>query len=262
MNQPTDKLCSICASWISPDCLTEYEGKPAHEVCKKMRTEPLRPTFGKAIETAINSYSKENGSNTPDFILAEYLLACLSAFDGAANARAEWYGRTDAPGQSAPSAERAQVEFRTADLPRKEPKIVYDGREVEAPSSERATNDELLRRLERIEKDFTPGAWELYTSNSWRRIGLKFDYRTIIEPVKLNDGHPDLTAKNPEDVKGLIALRNALPEIIAALSATSPTIGQLRSALAHTLSFDEHDPTCPECMDARELLRKAEGTGA
>lgn len=34
-----------------------------------------------------------------------------------------------------PSADRTQVEFRTADLPRKEPKIVCDGREVETPSS-------------------------------------------------------------------------------------------------------------------------------
>jgi hypothetical protein len=50
------------------------------------------------IEHALNIDSAENGSNTPDFILAEYLTACLAAFDHAVNQRAVWYGRMDAPG--------------------------------------------------------------------------------------------------------------------------------------------------------------------
>lgn len=48
------------------------------------------------IERAVNSVSAENGSNTPDFILAEYLTGCLSAFDRAVNAREKWYGRPEA----------------------------------------------------------------------------------------------------------------------------------------------------------------------
>lgn len=36
-----------------------------------------------ALERAINRFSGENGSNTPDFILAEYLTGCLEAFDEA-----------------------------------------------------------------------------------------------------------------------------------------------------------------------------------
>jgi len=47
----------------------------------------------KAIERAINAVSAENASDTPDFILAEYLMACLAAFDTATNSREEWYGR-------------------------------------------------------------------------------------------------------------------------------------------------------------------------
>ena len=31
----------------------------------------------------------ENGSNTPDYILANYLIACLVAFDAATTLRAE-----------------------------------------------------------------------------------------------------------------------------------------------------------------------------
>jgi len=45
----------------------------------------------KEIEQAINKNSCENGSDTPDFILAEYLTDCLKAFDKAVVRREEWY---------------------------------------------------------------------------------------------------------------------------------------------------------------------------
>jgi len=35
--------------------------------------------FRLEIEQAINRNSKENGSDTPDFILAQYLIDCLAA---------------------------------------------------------------------------------------------------------------------------------------------------------------------------------------
>lgn len=44
------------------------------------------------IEEAINRASRENASNTPDFILAEYLMGCLEAFERATNERREWFG--------------------------------------------------------------------------------------------------------------------------------------------------------------------------
>jgi len=43
------------------------------------------------IEQAINRCSAENGSNTPDFILAQFLVDCLIAFDKASRAREKWY---------------------------------------------------------------------------------------------------------------------------------------------------------------------------
>lgn len=59
----------------------------------------MRPDFRKALEQLLNIYSKENGSNTPDFILAEYMNDCLTAFDRTVIARAKWYGRgLEAPG--------------------------------------------------------------------------------------------------------------------------------------------------------------------
>lgn len=47
----------------------------------------------KEIEDVINHFSAENVSDTPDFILSEYLINCLKAFDDAVNRREEWYGR-------------------------------------------------------------------------------------------------------------------------------------------------------------------------
>jgi hypothetical protein len=47
--------------------------------------------FKKDVEHAINYNSMENGSDTPDFILAEYLADCLAALDRAMRARMRWY---------------------------------------------------------------------------------------------------------------------------------------------------------------------------
>jgi hypothetical protein len=47
--------------------------------------------FEKELEALINRHSMENGSDTPDFILAQYLTACLRAFDSATQARTRWY---------------------------------------------------------------------------------------------------------------------------------------------------------------------------
>lgn len=49
--------------------------------------------FRKDLEVLINQNSKETGSNTPDFILADYLVDCLNAFDKAVVRRSEWYGK-------------------------------------------------------------------------------------------------------------------------------------------------------------------------
>lgn len=48
----------------------------------------------KEIENAINRNSAENGSDTPDYILAQYLVDCLQAFDKAVTKRTEWYSPT------------------------------------------------------------------------------------------------------------------------------------------------------------------------
>jgi hypothetical protein len=45
------------------------------------------------LQHVINCNSAENGSNTPDFMLAEFLTGCLAAFNKTVAARETWYGR-------------------------------------------------------------------------------------------------------------------------------------------------------------------------
>ena len=47
--------------------------------------------FRSALADLLNSFSKENGSNTPDWVLRDYLCDCLKAFDRATKTRDKWY---------------------------------------------------------------------------------------------------------------------------------------------------------------------------
>lgn len=49
--------------------------------------------FEKELKALINQMSLENGSDTPDWILAEYLADCLEAFNRALHCRENYYGR-------------------------------------------------------------------------------------------------------------------------------------------------------------------------
>jgi hypothetical protein len=42
----------------------------------------------------LNANRKENESNTPDFILANYLIDCLKTFNKASKRREQWYGKS------------------------------------------------------------------------------------------------------------------------------------------------------------------------
>ena len=60
-----------------------------HEIVMKER-------FRQELASLLNSYSMENGSDTPDFILADYLIGCLVNLDRTVKAREVWYGRATA----------------------------------------------------------------------------------------------------------------------------------------------------------------------
>lgn len=59
--------------------------------------------FRLRLESSINYCSRENGCDTPDFVLAEYLADCLAAFDRAVIAREKWYGRSAGNGGAFPA---------------------------------------------------------------------------------------------------------------------------------------------------------------
>ena len=50
-------------------------------------------SFRKELENLINRHSIENGSDTPDFMLATYLVSCLENYNEVIKAREKWYGR-------------------------------------------------------------------------------------------------------------------------------------------------------------------------
>ena len=64
---PLGRSCSALLSDSLPLPSSTFNAKPG--------------TFPHELMQLINKHSIENGSNTPDFILAEYLKQCLEAFD-------------------------------------------------------------------------------------------------------------------------------------------------------------------------------------
>jgi hypothetical protein len=63
-------------------------------------------TFEQELTVLINRHSVENGSDTPDFILAAYIEGCLELFARAAKARDGWYGHKTLSTASTESPER------------------------------------------------------------------------------------------------------------------------------------------------------------
>lgn len=53
--------------------------------------------FATELQSLVNRHSVENASNTPDFILAQYIAGCLATFATAVQQRETWYGREASP---------------------------------------------------------------------------------------------------------------------------------------------------------------------
>jgi len=53
----------------------------------------MNGAFENELEHLINRCSIENESNTPDFILAEYLRGCLDLWNNTTKKREKWYGK-------------------------------------------------------------------------------------------------------------------------------------------------------------------------
>lgn len=56
------------------------------------------PSLWDEVQTLLNRHSRENHSNTPDFILAQFLASALEAYEQAVNSRDSWYSISQSPG--------------------------------------------------------------------------------------------------------------------------------------------------------------------
>lgn len=91
-------------------------------------TEP--ETFEGKIARAINCHSLESGSDTPDFILAEYLKRCLENFDLTMQARKTWYGPEKPAVDVVSPSEPGYRMLEAGD-------VIQEGDELLAPSGEK-----------------------------------------------------------------------------------------------------------------------------
>lgn len=101
------------------------------------------------IENAINRHSAENGSDTPDFILAGFLMDCLRAYDAATVQRTRWYGPADE--KSDPDPGQGVLELTEAmqlrDEGRTEPREIGPDRSEEPLGFEDSSRPQVDRRV-------------------------------------------------------------------------------------------------------------------
>lgn len=57
----------------------------------------MSESLERELQSLLNRFSMDNISNTPDFVLAQFLLSCLKGFDAAVQQRETYYGRDVRP---------------------------------------------------------------------------------------------------------------------------------------------------------------------
>ena len=75
----------------------------------------IEKTFLGELTHLVNEHSQENASNTPDYLLAQYLVGCLRAFETAVEQREKWHGRDPKPSHT-----RYGVEIKVDNVSEKE----------------------------------------------------------------------------------------------------------------------------------------------
>jgi hypothetical protein len=76
---------------VQPIPVMDFEGRPFPY------PNGQGPGLWDDIQAVLNRHSRENNSNTPDFILAQYLASALEAFEQAVNARDSWWSISQSP---------------------------------------------------------------------------------------------------------------------------------------------------------------------
>lgn len=87
--------CPDCGKrYCGMECLSEHTRLG---VCPDTQDEP---TLRDELAALLNRHSRENHSDTPDVLLAEFLTGVLSVFDQTVRSRENWYGRPCGNGAS------------------------------------------------------------------------------------------------------------------------------------------------------------------
>lgn len=108
------------------------------------------------LAKVLNSFSQENNSNSPDFVLAGFIVDSLAAFDRAVNAREAYFGRPVTEAVVSPQMAKPKPVVEPADVdltPKKveekpeEPKKIPDAVVEEEP--------EYIKRLKEANPHWT-----------------------------------------------------------------------------------------------------------
>ena len=70
--------------------LKNERGKIMEIAERDKMTKEEEKTLSNELSNLLNRYSRENDSNTPDFILANYMMMCLRAGEYLVNMREQW----------------------------------------------------------------------------------------------------------------------------------------------------------------------------
>lgn len=113
---------------------------------------------------------------------------------------------------------------------------------------------------------FTPGPWQWWTSNSWRRLtahnlpGGRYEREgNVICPIVASDRHPDLSISGAD-----MALISAAPELYAALKRARDMLQSVAGDIEDGYSLDSLRGKYVMAIlgardDAWAALKKAEG---
>lgn len=83
------------------DSVTEKSGQAGPDVTD---ADPQRLPIPQSLAAALNSHSAESASNTPDFILGDFLASALECLNQAIRERDHWYRTTLEPGKDNPAS--------------------------------------------------------------------------------------------------------------------------------------------------------------
>jgi hypothetical protein len=118
-----------------------------------------------------------------------------------------------------------------------------------------------LSSLEALARAATPGEWQWWTSNSWRRL-KSLGGRSVLDPfVNPADKHPDLEVSEPDMAFIATLSPPTVLELVARLRAAERALRLARDRIAadRAVLFDSHvNQHTGRVEDPRELRRITE----